>query len=47
MDGKCMQKNVRKIKPKFSQEIKKLKEMLRRCKEIVVDLLLEMWNDEF
>ena len=30
-----------------SQVIKKLKNRLRRCKEIVVGLLLEVWNDEF
>ena len=42
-----MQKNVRKTESEVSQRIKKLKEIIRRCKEIVVGLLLKMWNDEF
>jgi hypothetical protein len=29
------------------QLIKKAKNLARRCKEIVVGLLLKVWNDEF
>lgn len=42
-----MQKDAGKNETQVSQVIKKLKNRLRRCKEIVVGLLLEVWNDEF
>jgi hypothetical protein len=42
-----MQENVRKKQTQVFQVIKKLKEIVRRCKEIVIGLLREVWNDEF
>ena len=47
MDGIWMQENVRKKQTQVFQVIKKLKEIVRRCKEIVIGLLREVWNDEF